>query len=195
MQINRLKIFAVLGVLMLAGCAQTPPSPKFPEMTFRHLAPLSLQVADIQLVSETEHGIDAPHVGHRFPTPPEKALKRWAEDRLQVAGSSNTARFIIIVADAVEDRLKVDTGVTGVFKRQQSEQYTVNVEARLEILDRRGVRKAFASANATRSTTVGEDISLDGRHQQWFELVEKLMAEFDKTMEIQIRKSLTEFLL
>ena len=163
-------------------------------MTFRHLPAISLRVSNIKLVSETKHGIESPQVGHQFPTPPEKAITRWAEDRLQIGGRSGTALFTIIRADAIEKDLKIDTGVTGVFRRQQSDRYTVTVEARLDILDRRGAATAFATANATHSTTVGEDISLHGRRQVWFELVEKLMAEFDKTMEIQIRRNLGAYL-
>ncbi len=166
-------------------------------MTFRHLPAISLRVSNIKLVSETKHGIEPPQIGHQFPTPPEKAITRWAEDRLQIGGGESgagTALFTIIRADAIEKDLKIDTGVTGVFRKQQSDRYTVTVEARLDILDRRGVATAFATANATHSTTVGEDISLHGRRQVWFELVEKLMAEFDKTMEIQIRRNLDAYL-
>jgi hypothetical protein len=191
--IKSMKVFALLGVVFLAGC-QTTSTPKLPEMTFRHLPPIALRVTEIKIVSETKHGIDAPHVGHQFPTPPEKAIKRWSEDRLQIAGGPGIARFTIIEADAVEKNLRVDTGVTGVFKKQQSEQYTVTVEARLDIIDRRGGATAFATANATHSKTVREDISLHDRRQIWFELVEKLMAEFDKTMEVQIRRNLGGYL-
>ena len=194
MQFKSLKLFAVLGILGLAGCEASAPTPKLPEMTFRHLPAISLDVLNIKIVSKTNHGIEAPHIGHQFPTPPEKAMTRWAEDRLQSGGSSGTAIFTILEADATGKSLKIDTGVTGVFRKQLSDRYTVMVEARLDIFDSRGRSQAFATANATHTTTAREDISLHDRRQLWFELLEKLMAEFDKTMETQIRINLGAYL-
>ena len=61
------------------------PAAGLPDLTFKHLSPISIQVTDIQIASMTNHGIEPPNVGHRFPVPPESALMQWARDRLQLA--------------------------------------------------------------------------------------------------------------
>ncbi len=58
----------------------------------------------------------------------------------------------------------------------------------LEFVDANGVVKGSASAKSSRSTTVREDASLNDREKIKFELVEKLMADFNLEMEKNIRR-------
>ena len=162
-------------------------------MTFRHLPPIALRVVDIQLVNQAKPGTIAPHVAHKMPVPPAKALTRWAEDRLQIAGNNNTARFTILAADVTENQLKIDKSVTGLFKKQQSESYDAVIEASLEIFDQRSIRKAVVSSRATRSITMAEDISINDRQRIWYELIEKLMTEFNAEMDRNIGRFMTEY--
>jgi hypothetical protein len=186
--------FLVLSaVILLAACQTTEPE-NLPKMTFKHLPPLQLSVGDIQLVSNFERSADAPHVTHKFPVSPEKALIQWAEDRLQIAGKKNTARLTITRADAQEIGLKLDKGFTGAFKNQQSDRYDTFISAQLEILDDRNIRQAIVSANASQSITVSEATSLADRRKIWYNLVEKLMMQFDAAMQNNIEKNLQRYL-
>ncbi len=186
-------MFLVAVALMLAACEARLPQSNLPEMTFRHLPPIALRVVDIQLVNSAKPGTDAPHVAHLMPVPPAKALTRWAEDRLQIAGNDNTARFTILESDVTETSLKLDKTVTGLFKKQQSERYDAIIEASLEIFDRRGIRKAVVSSRATRSVTVAEDMSINDRRRIWYEMMEKLMTEFNSEMDRNIGRYMTEY--
>lgn len=194
--IKRLK-FLVLAVLLpvaLGACETPTPEQKLPGIGFSHLEALRLNVADIEVVSEFKARLQSPNVDHLFPTTPEAALRQWAADRLQPAGKGDTARFIIIDASAIETRLKRDTGLKGTFKKEQSERYEVGVEGSVEILDSRGFRRGFASARASRTRTVPEDITLNDREKVWFEMTEAVMNDFNAELERNIRQHLGGFL-
>ena len=181
--------------IFLAGCETNVTPQSFPEMTFHHLAPIQLNVVDVQFLSDTKASSDASNIAFTFPTPPAVGLKRWAKDRIRAVGSTATARFVIHEASAKEISLRVDRGIGGLFKVEQLDRYDAIVEASLEIYDSRGVRRAFALARAKRSITIREDTTQEDRQRIWFELIERLMADFDRTMENNIRIHMTEYLL
>ncbi|MDA0239358.1 MAG: hypothetical protein O3A84_04935 [Proteobacteria bacterium] len=197
---NRRTIFTRRSVLwlgaalLLTACETVVVTPQYPEVTFRHLPPLRLNVVDIQIVNEAPADTRAPNIAHLFPTSPARALERWAEDRLQANGTSGTARFTIHEATAVESALKVDRGLGGLFKKEQSEWVDATVRATLVVLDARGTSQASATTRATRFITLREDASLEDRRKIWFELTEKLMADFNKEMERNIRRHVAPFL-
>ena len=188
------RALAALAFLLLAACETPPPGQSFPEITFDHKPGLTLDVAEIQVESKFTAPLTAPHVEHLMPAPPERSLRRWAVDRLRAAGRGGSARFTILDATVVEDRLPLTKGVRGVFTTEQAERYTATVEARLVVFDDRGNELGTTNAKATHSTTVAEDASLHERERTWFTLTETLMNTFDAEMEQVTRQFLGGFL-
>ena len=182
------------SVLLLGACETPLVVQKLPELTYGHLPSFLLDVATIEVESAYRPSMRPPDVEHLFPTPPEKALRRWASDRLSAEGRAGTARFVITEARVTEKRLAVDKGLAGVFKMQQSERYDAAIEASVEIFDDRGFRRAFAGARATRSRTLGEDASVNERERLWFEIVEEVMELFDAEIEKNIRQHMGGYL-
>ena len=188
-------LVALLVVVAVAACETPSPGQKLPELTYGHLGKFRLNVGEVQVVSQYVPPMKPPNVEHLSSTPPEKALKRWAADRLKAAGRAGTARFVIVSAAATVEPLKVDKGLSGAFEKQQSKRYRANVEATLEILDAKGFRRGFVDARASRSRTIREDATLNQRERLWFELTEALMNDFNAEIDRQIRKYLGGFLM
>ncbi|MAF96608.1 MAG: hypothetical protein CMM60_12755 [Rhodospirillaceae bacterium] len=176
-------------VLGLAACETPVPEQGLPELTFAHLKPIKLNVATIEVVSHYKQPLKPPNVEHLFPTPPLKALRRWASDRLRAEGKSGSARLIIKKASAVETVLKKKTGIKAAFTKQQSHRYDLAVEATVEIFAG-GRQRGRASAHATRFSTLSEDASINKRQRIWFDLTEALVRDFDIEMENNIRRHL-----
>lgn len=188
-------LVAVVGGALLASCASPPPKPKFPELTWTHLPAFKLNVAEIEVVSEYEPSFKPPHVEHLFPVPPERAMRRWAEDRLKAAGSEGVAKVIIKRASVVETQLQTRKDLKGYFTTEQSERYEADIAMTIEVRNARGYRDAFASAKAQRSETAPEDITLNEREQLWFSFTEALMKDFNAAMEKEIEEYFGRFLL
>jgi hypothetical protein len=184
-----------LGVFALGACQSPPPRPTFPELTWTHLAPFRLDVAEIEIVSEYEPTFRPPNVEHLTPALPEGAARRWAEDRIEAAGREGRAKVIIREASIVEVPLALEEGVRGYVTTEQAERYDAVVEVEIEIRGPRGYRDGFAKARAERTRTVPEDITLNERERVWFELTDGLMKDFDAEMSKNIRQHLARFLL
>lgn len=192
---TRRLLMAGLAALALAAC-ETPVSvQRFPEITFAHLPVLALDAGRVEIVSNVQPTLAVPHVGHLFPVPPERAMRRWAEDRLAARGAAGLARFTIVDAAVTEEALPRQGGVTGAFTKQQAVRYQAMVAGMVEIVDDQGFRKAFASSRVSRSQTLREDASLNERDRLRFELIEALMRDFNAEMEQDIRTHIGAYLM
>jgi len=182
-----------LVALALAACETPVTVQRFPEITFAHLPALGLNVGRVEIVSSVQPTMQAVQATSQFPVPPDKAMRRWAEDRLVAKGVTNVARFTIVDATVTETPLAIEGGVAGVFKKEQSVRYEATVAGMIEVVDDQGFRRAFASSRVGRSKTLREDASLNERDRLRFDLIEALMKDFNTEMEQDIRTHLGAF--
>ena len=186
---------AAVLLLSLAAACETPVEQReFSEITFGHLPPISLDVAAIDIVVAYQPSLQAPNVEYEFPVPPASAAERWAADRLRAVGASGRAVVTIVDASVIEVALKKSAGLKGLFTTDQSERYDATVRLTIEVADLNRQLAARAEAEAKRSRSVSESVTLAEREQIWFALTETLMADFDGAMEEQIRAHLADFL-
>ncbi|WP_135075607.1 hypothetical protein [Terasakiella sp. SH-1] len=173
----------VACTMLLSGCLQSNiPVEALPELTFKHLAPVPVNAAKIEVLDKTAARVDGGYVDHRLPTTPKDALKNWARDRLSPYGQLGLARVIIKEAGVKEEKLTKETGLKGIFTADQSERYTATVEVVIELRDDNQNIISSVTANASRYTTMAENFSLLDREKAWLELVEKLMVDFDRVV-------------
>ena len=179
----------------LGGCNTPPERYEFPELTYAHLPPIRLNVAVIDVLDSYHPPMAAPNVEHLFPTPPAKAMERWARDRLVAAGNNGGALFTITRADVLEVPLARTTGIKGVFTTDQSYRYDAMLQVKLEAENTSGLRRGSITAQAKRSRTVDEDITLNQRERLWFEMTELLMRDIGTEIEKQINTYMPAFLV
>ena len=177
----RLALLGVLGVL--SACTLGAERPSYPELTWGHLPPITLDVAEIEIIDASPSPGASPHVEHLFPLPPAKAAERWARDRLRAGGLANRARFIIQRADVVEVGLKRTEGFYGIFTTDQSERYDAVLEVALEIRSDTGALLGQVTTETRKSHTVAENASLNQREAAWFEITDGLIKLLNAEME------------
>ena len=175
-----------LCLVGLASCTLAVERPDLPELTWTHLPPITLDVAEIEIIDATQPTGASPNVEHLFPLPPAKAAERWARDRLRAGGTSNRARFIIQRGDVTEVGLRQTEGFSGLFKQDQSERYDADLAVLLEIRSNAGQPLGQVTAELRKSRTVPEDASLNERESIWFsitdDLAKLLNTEMERTM-------------
>ena len=189
-------IWTVLAVV-LAGCQTTPPLARFPELTYGHLGVMRLDVERVDIVSEYQPALRSPNVDHLFPTPPERVMRRWAQDRLAANGTPGRhARFVILDAKVTETNLPRTSGLTGAFTKDQSQRYDLSLSAAIEVREDRGnFRTGYATASTSRSRSVREDITVNDREKVWFEMLEQAMNELNAELDRQVKANMTRFLV
>lgn len=194
--IFRIAALALMLAISAAGCSTPNPTPRQPQITFQHMAPINLAVSRIEVVDTYRSPLQAPNVEHKMATKPVDALRIWANDRLKAVGGPNdpVARFTIDQAKMTEEKLPLTEGIKGVFTKEQAFRYHLDLAAALEIVDSRGGRSGHANTRATHSQSTPESASLNELHQVWFKTLEAGMADFDKEMELNVRKYLVNWL-
>jgi hypothetical protein len=176
-------VLAIAATLALGACTSTPPRPQARQISFANLAPISFDVAKIEVVQQYQPPQVAPNVDHLTPVPPSDAIRRWANERVRAMGTSGTMRVIIKDASITETHLAGTTGVRGAFTTDQSERYDgrLSVDLVVEVPSRRF--QGYTGATVARTISVPENVSLQGRDDAWHNLVERMMADLNAKLE------------
>jgi len=192
----RLSTLLVAASLAVTGCEVTAPHHSLPELTFSHMAPINLAVGSVVVDNRYQQPTTGTYVESRFPTPPARALERWAMDRLKPVGTAadGTLKLVITDASVRETPLKKDSSFKGVFTKQQSHRYDMALRGTIEIIGRNGRKQGDSSANATRTLTVREDLSLNEVEKRWLDATENLIKDFDKEMVRNVRQFLANWI-
>ncbi len=192
---NRRAALAGMSALFLAACTKPSPAPKFSEITFTHLPPLRLNAASLEIVEAYKSPFAAPNIEHLMPVSPASAARRWAQDRLVPVGGAGKIVFTITDARVIEANLPRTTGVRGVVTRDRSERYDATLKVRINVDSGDGRRQGEVSADAMRSRTVLEGLSLNEREDVWFKMTEELAGDINGELETAIRQFLQSFLV
>jgi len=182
---------AALLALFLASCNTPPDRQQFPEITFQHLQPFRLDVARVQIVDGYQAD-PTNDIGSQFPEQPAVVARQWGEDRLLAVGSQGEAIYTIRVAKAIQTPLRRSTGVTGMTHKEQSDRYDLAITVNLEL--RAGGKSGAVTAQAARSQTVREDMTLNQREGVLFKLLDVTMRDVNAQMEKVIPRYLGGFL-
>jgi hypothetical protein len=191
-----LRFAAALSLLAAAvtACAFDDPSNRFADITYQHLPDIRLDVGEVQIEQAYVAPSEAPNVGYRFPVAPKDAAAQWGRDRLVAQGDRLTFRYIVREASAIETALKTKSGVTGLITTDQSERYDTHIVIEMQILDGRQLQGS-ATAEARRSITVPEDITLKDREKVWYKLTEDTMNDLNDQLEQTIKTAFFPYIV
>jgi len=186
-----LKAFGpALMALTLASCNTPPDRQQFPEITFQHLQPFRLDVASVRIV-DAYAADPANDIGSQFPEAPEAVARQWGEDRLLAVGSQGEAIYTITLAKATQTPLRRSTGMSAMTHKDQSDRYDLQITVNLEL--RAGGKSGAVTAQAARSQTVREDMTLNQREGVLFKLLDVTMRDINAQMEKVIPQYLGGF--
>jgi hypothetical protein len=166
--------------LVLAACGggeEGPPAGQqsFAPLDFSYLLPLRLNVASVEISDRYVPSGQPPDVSQFDPIQPVAALRLMAQQRLQAAGT--TGRAVFIINDASLTRL--GDMITG----------TMSVE--LDIYPTPGTRAGFAQATVVRQLNG----SVGNLPAALYQLTRQMMDQMNVEFEYQVRHSLGEWLL
>ena len=180
-------------VLLVAGCETHVEVPSYARITFNHLPPITLDVASVSAKTSYQKPLVAPNVEHEFPVDIAKTAEGWVAGRLRAGGASGTAVLNVVEASVVETKLDKKTGLTGLVTTDQGHRYDATLTATLSAEDLTSQRAAETTVTVKRSQTVPEDATFNEREEIWYEMTEKLMADFNAELEKSIGQHMTLF--
>ena len=190
----RLAGTALLAVAVIAaGCEIAQPSRESAPLSFAALPPLVFDLDRIEVFERPA----APHPGdvaHLFPTPPAAAIGLWVRDRLRARGTVGVLRVTVDEASARSTPLATNTDLEGLFTEEQAEQVDLRLSVTIEAIDHNGEVNGSAIAEATRSRTLPEGITLVERERIYDETVRALLHDYNASQEKAIRQYLRLYL-
>jgi len=185
----------LLGLALLTAtltACNTPPNRQtFPEITFQHLQPFRLDVARVEIVDAYQPD-PANDITGQFPERPAAVARQWGEDRLLAVGQQGEAIYTITLAKATQTPLKRSQGMAAVTHKDQSDRYDLWITVNLEV--RSGGKSGAVTAQAARSQTVREDMTLNERESVLFTLLDVSMKDVNAQMEKLVPHYLGGFL-
>ncbi|MDE0048166.1 MAG: hypothetical protein OXO52_00150 [Rhodospirillales bacterium] len=186
---------ALLAVAVIAAACETaPPRYESTPPSFAGLPPLVFDLDRIEVVELPA----APHpedVDHLLPTPPAVAVGIWVTDRLRARGTVGTLRVTVEEASARLTALETETEFEDIFTKEQAERLDVKLHVTIEAIDHNGEVNGSATAEATRSRTLPEGITLAERDRVYDEVIAALLHDYNATQEKAIRQYLALYLL
>ncbi|HYE00905.1 MAG TPA: hypothetical protein VEH84_16095 [Alphaproteobacteria bacterium] len=193
MDLGRRAVLLGLAAIAAAGCQMSPPRNEFPPLIYSQLGPIRLDVAQVDVIDQYAPTMALPNVEHLMPIAPADAVRRWAQDRLVPTGATGVARVVIRDASVRETPLPKTQGIQGAFTTDQDRRYDGRIDVEVEVMDSRGGR-SVAGATVTRSTTTPEGTTLLQRDRIWYEMVERMMLDFNGQIERAIRENMSSAL-
>ncbi len=183
-----LRLLTVLIALSLtAACETQPPAPKLPEIGFADKTPFSLNVGQLEIVSEYKTPGRAPNVDQLMQISPEAAAVRWAKDRIKPMGRTGSVRVVIKDGSVVEVSLKTEKGFTGLFKDEPGTRYDGKLDVAIQILDERHLPVAEVVAHASHSRSLLEGITVNERDKALWDISNAMIHDIDDQMDGMIR--------
>ena len=193
MSINRRTFLLLTALAALAACDTPPMRQSFATLTFQDRPPLRLDVAQLEIVEAYKAPGVAPHVDHLFPQKPADVAAAWGRDVLRAVGQRGMATYTVTDASATQTALPRATGMSQMFKTEQSDRYDLHIEVKLEVGNPLLASTGYVTASANRSQTVAEDMTLNEREAVWFQMTESAMRELDEKLEAAIKDKLKPF--
>jgi hypothetical protein len=188
------RTFLLLPALVsLAACDTPPMRQSYATLTFQDRPPIRLDVAEIEIVQAYKAPGVAPHVDHLFPQKPADVAANWGRDVLRAVGQHGQATYTIVDASATDTPLPRSGGLTQMFKTEQSDRYDLHIAVKLEVGNPALASTGYVTAEAFRSQTVAENMTLNQREAVWFQMTESAMRELDGKLEAAIKDKLRVF--
>ncbi|MCB9989331.1 MAG: hypothetical protein H6868_08395 [Rhodospirillales bacterium] len=178
-----LSFFGLFAAFLLAGCTSSIPNGKpVPDLTFAHILPFYVDVSAVDIETRYNHMLDPEDISSGFATPPDIALRRYAEARLQPQGAMNTLKFIIEDASARLNVIEPENKIQSWAGIGRQDRYTVSVRLRLYTETAEGRQGTHSILKFSRDLTVPSSLSLVERETRQVEFLEAMMKAVDKAV-------------
>jgi len=172
------------AVLGLAACTTT--SANNANAPARILAefgqPFYVNAANVVVENRYDPMANPKDIASSFPTPPDAALKRYAETRYKPAGGAGTFKFVIEDASVYREALKSQNSAARWVGVDNRDRYTATIKV---VLFREGDNYGGAPGamqneiRAERTLTIPSTLSLNARDEKFDDFLLQILRDLD----------------
>jgi hypothetical protein len=182
-------------LLLLAACEHKLP-PKPAELNFAG-PPYTLNVSSIRMAEDYVPRKLPPHVEYLFDVPPAEAIQQWVKARLVATGQKGYLEVDIRDASVIrKDLPKKETGLAGLFTKEQTEEYDGKLDMTLKIYNgHKLLPVANVHVTAQRTQTLREDATAEDRKALYRQMTADLMNDLTAELDKNIRQYFANYLM
>lgn len=153
-----------------------------PQLNFASMAPVWVSAANVSVVDNYAPSADGLDVSSSLPTPPDIAVRRYVESRLQPAGGVGTLNFVIEGSTVRKQPVGADTSIERWTGTGTSTRYDAEMRLRFFKQSDTASRVISHTMNVNRSITIPDSYSLAQRDAELQGFVTELVQEMDKAV-------------
>ena len=176
-----------LALSPLSACTMTGNSDlePLPSLTAQFAQPYFVDAAAIAVETKYDPMANPKDVSSTFPTPPDLALKRYAETRFKPAGAQGILHFVIEDASVFKEDLESSNEMARWINVDNRDRYTASVRIGLYRDAVTGYSAPGAMGTqmkAERSLTIPDGVSLDERDRYLQDFMAKMLGDIDQSV-------------
>ena len=156
-------------------------------MSYEDVVPLPLSLADVQVINNYKPSANPYDVSSQFPTPPDMALKRYAERRLQPVGGSDFLRFVIEDARVHVKPVPSEGEIMRWLGVGEGKRYELLADLRIYTVSETGAESAHALMRFQKALTIPDRLSIAEREAEQIKFLKGLLEDIDKAVEAHLQ--------
>jgi len=153
-----------------------------PTLTYAHLTPVPVQVANINFVRNTERGAKTWDMANDLPTPPDVALQHYLNQRYRVNGSSGTLELTLDKADIFRDEVANENKILSYIPLADEEDYTFEIIVKLATKYLSGQPDYSTSLRFVRKVRMPLNSTIAYREARLQRTLEEIVRDIDDAM-------------
>jgi hypothetical protein len=180
---SRLLSAAALALLALGGCTSSAVDGRpLAELSFTDMPPVYVSAADIHVTDNYVPAADPQDVSSRLPTPPDIAVRRYAETRLRPGGGVGVLNLVIENSTVHAQPVAADTTIERWTGTGTSTQYDATL--RVSFSKQSDTRQAETShaVDVSRSVTIPDSYSIAEREETLQAFTRNIVTDVDKAV-------------
>jgi hypothetical protein len=194
MKNSKLLLLGLCVLPLLTACSSTSKSAgkPVPEMTFAHVEPIYVNVNAVDIENLYNPDKSENDVSSTFPTPPDIALRRYAEKRIKPSGQSqDRLKFVIEEVQINHSYIEPSGSFSQLLKRGGKDHYDVEMRLGLYKFSPDGTMLDQSVFSLEKDITIPEGLSLAEREMEQLKFLEQLMNDVDQAVTSALRDKIS----
>lgn len=178
----------------LAACTMTTSSDikPLPSLTENYAQAYYVNTANVSVETKYDPLANPKDVSSTFPTPPDVALKRYAETRLKAAGGQGALHFVVEDASVFREGMQSPNEMARWIGADNKERYTAVVSVGLyrDNMAYNTPGAAGTRLKLERTLTIPAGVSLDERDRHLQSFMAQILADLDRSVIAALKDTL-----
>ena len=179
-----------LSILVLNACTATPVKDiaalPLPQLTFEQLKPIPVNVAKINITSQTMRGAKAWDIANTMTTPPDTAMRRYLDNRFKVNGRHGVLDIHLAKATVVQESAPNENRLLSYIPLANNEDYTLEIVLDLKSSYLSGQPDSATQTRFIRRVRMPLNVTLAYRDAKLQRTLEELIRDIDEGLSLTL---------